>query len=133
MHEILLFVCPAPVKSNVIFLISSFFWKNIVGGNHTLISLGLQLSDDDDGHSSGTDYDENDIYAVKKTEDFKLVKGQPGMFYKVCFFLIFLLSPNVWANINPIFFRRNVGHFSQMSNAKQLSRFVFPMYFPSFS
>ena len=45
---------------------------------------GLQLSDDDDGErSDGTDYDEHDIYAIKKTEDFKAVKGQPGMFYKV--------------------------------------------------
>ena len=44
---------------------------------------GLQLSDDDGEQSDGTDYDEHDIYAVKKTEDFKAVKGQPGMFYKV--------------------------------------------------
>lgn len=44
---------------------------------------GLQLSDDDGDQSDGTDYDEHDIYAVKKTEDFKAVKGQPGMFYKV--------------------------------------------------
>lgn len=43
---------------------------------------GLQLSDDE--NSSGTDYDENDIYTLKKTEGFKPVKGQPGMFYKVC-------------------------------------------------
>ena len=44
---------------------------------------GLQLSDDDGEQSDGTDYDEHDIYAVKKTEDYKAVKGQPGMFYKV--------------------------------------------------
>lgn len=44
---------------------------------------GLQLSDDEGIHSDGTDYDEHDIYAVKKSEDFKPVKGQPGMFYKV--------------------------------------------------
>lgn len=43
---------------------------------------GLQFSDDE--NSSGTDYDEEDIYALKKTEGFKPVKGQPGMFYKVC-------------------------------------------------
>lgn len=45
---------------------------------------GLQLSDDDDdGDSSGTDYGEHDILALKKNEGFKPVKGQPGMFYKV--------------------------------------------------
>lgn len=45
---------------------------------------GLQLSDDDDdANSSGTDYDDQDIYALKKTDHFKPVKGQPGMFYKV--------------------------------------------------
>ena len=48
---------------------------------------GLQLSDDDDGDSSGTDYDEDDIYALKKNEGFKPVKGQPGMFYKVSYVL----------------------------------------------
>ena len=42
---------------------------------------GLKLSDDDD--SSGTDYDDNEIYALKKDDGFKAVKGQPGMFYKV--------------------------------------------------
>ncbi|XP_057308593.1 uncharacterized protein LOC130646936 [Hydractinia symbiolongicarpus] len=45
---------------------------------------GLQLSDDDDdGDSSGTDYGEHDILALKKNEGFKPVKGQPGMFYKI--------------------------------------------------
>lgn len=44
---------------------------------------GLQLSDDE--NSSGTDYDEDDIYTLKRTEGFKPVKGQPGMFYKVQF------------------------------------------------
>ena len=49
---------------------------------------GLQFSDDE-GNSSGTDYDEDDIYALKKTEGFKPVKGQPGMFYKVFSFVTY--------------------------------------------
>ena len=44
---------------------------------------GLQFSDDD-GDSSGTDYEENDVLNIKKDLGFKPVKGQPGMFYKVC-------------------------------------------------
>ena len=60
---------------------------------------GLQLSDDEDGNSSGTDYDEHDIYALKKTEDFKPVKGQPGMFYKVSFVYSTCLF---WKNVSPI-------------------------------
>ena len=35
------------------------------------------------GDSDSDDYDEEDIYFVKKDAGFYPVKGQPGMFYKV--------------------------------------------------
>ena len=33
---------------------------------------------------SGTDYSDDEVLMLKKDDGFKPVKGQPGMFYKVC-------------------------------------------------
>ncbi len=42
------------------------------------------LADSDDSDTgSGTDYNDDDICAVKKDHGFRHVKGQPGMYYKV--------------------------------------------------
>ena len=54
-----------------------------VGGSRKLVEeKGLKLSDDSDD-SSGSDYDQNEIYALKREDAYKPVKGQPGMFYKI--------------------------------------------------
>ena len=42
---------------------------------------GLQLSD---YGSEESDYGDDDVYALKKDMGYKPVKGEPGMFYKVC-------------------------------------------------
>lgn len=33
---------------------------------------------------SGTDYSDDEILMLRKDDDFRPVKGQPGMYYKVC-------------------------------------------------
>lgn len=43
---------------------------------------GVQISDNDDSNND-SDYDDHDVYKLKKDEGFKPVKGQPGMFYKL--------------------------------------------------
>lgn len=33
---------------------------------------------------SGTDYSDDEVLMLKKDDGFRPVKGQPGMYYKVC-------------------------------------------------
>ena len=42
----------------------------------------IAFSDETDT-GSGTDYNDDDVYNVKKDNGFKRVKDQPGMYYKV--------------------------------------------------
>ena len=53
------------------------------GSRKVVEEQGLNLSDDDDAESSGTDFSDDDVYVIKKDGGFKPVKGQPGMYYKV--------------------------------------------------
>ena len=64
-------------------------FMSVTASRKLIEEKGLQLSDDSD-----SDY-ESDFNVVKKDDEFKPVKGQPGMFYKVTiksFFSIFIFK-----------------------------------------
>lgn len=39
---------------------------------------------DASSEGSGTDYSDDEVLMLKKDDGFRPVKGQPGMYYKVC-------------------------------------------------
>lgn len=43
-----------------------------------------RAAEDASSDGSGTDYSDDEVLMLKKDDGFRPVKGQPGMYYKVC-------------------------------------------------
>ena len=54
----------------------------VYGSRRSVDERSIAFSDETDT-GSGTDYNDDDVYNVKKDNGFKRVKDQPGMYYKV--------------------------------------------------
>ena len=46
--------------------------------------MSRKAVEDASSDGSGTDYSDDEVLMLKKDDGFRPVKGQPGMYYKVC-------------------------------------------------
>ena len=48
----------------------------------------------------GSDYEDDDVYLLKKDDDFYPVKGQAGMYYKVCVIQFIIILETIHYSIS---------------------------------